>query len=201
MNFTLRFSTAAAILTAALLAGCVSDPFNTKSPESVILHEAQVTSDALAKSLKGRLIAIQDTKHVALGESLLVSSLVDVNDVTSSSSFGRIFSEQMAAAFAQHGIAVTELKLTDVVRVGNPRAANSGRKGWDEGEFVLSRNAQDLAEQRGATTVIAGTYAIGGEEVLVSVRALDAKSGRIVGARNFSVPYSMELFQGGRLLR
>ena len=203
MNSSYRFAAASGLLAVAVLGGCASDPFTVKSPESIILREAQTTSDTLAKSLKGRLTAILDTKRVALGENLLVSSLVDVNDVASSSPFGRIFSEQMAAAFAQRGLTVMELKMTDVVRVGNPagRSAAGGKRTWDEGEFVLSRNAQDIAEQRGATTVIAGTYAVGGEEVLVSVRALDAKSGRILAARNFSVPYSTELFQGGRLLR
>ncbi len=201
MNPSFRFFSYLTFLSAGILAGCASDPLSTKTPESVILREAQTTSDALAKSLKGRLAAVQDTKRVSLSESVLVSSLVDVNDVASSSPFGRIFAEQMAAAFAQRGLAVTELKMADVIRMGNPRGVRGGNRGWDEGEFVLSRNAQDLADQRGATTIIAGTYAVGSEEVLVSVRALDAKSGRILAARNFSVPYSIELFQGGRLIR
>ncbi len=108
---------------------------------------------------------------------LLVASLVDINDLRRSSSFGRVAAEQIASRLVNAGYTVIELKLRDAFLIEEGR-----------GEFILSRDVRDISRSRGAQAVVAGTYAVGARAVYVSVRLIRATDSRILAAHDYTLP-------------
>lgn len=95
---------------------------------------------------------------------LLVSTIARVNDVESSSTFGRALTEHMSSRLATLGVTVME------PRVRKTLAINGG------GEFVLSRDAEDLQKKAPASVILAGTYSHGRELVTVHLKLIDAST-------------------------
>ena len=99
------------------------------------------TVDQLMKNCLNRL----DTDR-----PLIVASLVSVDDSTQSSTYGRMSAEIIANRLAQLGYQVKELKMNQnriYIRKG-------------QGEFVLSRELQNIAGQHDVQAVVVGTYAL-----------------------------------------
>ena len=80
---------------------------------------------------------------------IIVASLVSVDDIHKSSTYGRMAAEMIANRFTQRGYNVKELKM-------NQNQIYIKRK---EGEFVLSRDIQDIATKHDVQAVVVGTYA------------------------------------------
>ena len=116
---------------------------------------------------------------------IIVTSLVDVDDLSKSSSMGRMASEIIANKLSQQGFAVKELKMGK-----NKIFVKEGM-----GEFILSRKIKEIAESYDVQAVLAGTYAIGEEvekkmygdqlftqpltKVYMSVRIIETKTNNI----------------------
>ena len=110
---------------------------------------------------------------------VLYSTTVDLNDYDSTTNFGRLMSEALATALTQHW----ENKVINVnVRQGSmpivPR----------EGEFMLSRNAQDLAIDYNAGAVLLSTYSVALDRVYVNVELVNVNHNDVVGAVQFDIP-------------
>lgn len=159
---------------AAALAGCASQPNDfDEMPLAVAsssIYRVQAATDNLASALK----------RANLGSApVLVASLVRVDNLKASSTMGKIVGEQIGARLAARGIPVHEVKLRDSLFVSE--------RG---GEFILSREAKDLSAAYRAKVVVAGTYAVSGNQVLVTLKAIDANTGVVVAGNSFSVPRS-----------
>ncbi len=122
----------------------------------------------LGAGLAGRLVA--DGKQ-AKDDTLLVASLVDVDNMTRSSTFGRTLAEQVGSALAAQGYKVVEVKLRDTVLVKE-----------STGELVLSRDVKAISDSHRAQALVAGTYGISGDHVYVSLRLIDPATGVVKGA-------------------
>jgi len=81
---------------------------------------------------------------------IIVTSLVSVDDIQKSSTFGRMSAEIISSRLSQHGYNVKELKM-------NQNQIYIRKK---EGEFILSRDIQDIATKHNVQAVVVGTYAI-----------------------------------------
>jgi TolB-like protein len=108
------------------------------------------------------------------GRGVLVSTLVDINDLDVSSPLGRLLSEQVASRFAQHGIPVNELKLR-----GNLYVSKA------QGELLLSREVRELSAVQNADLVVTGTYAESRDSVYVTIKLVRATDSRVSNAFNF----------------
>jgi TolB-like protein len=177
------------------LSGCAfdpfSDPFLGPGPEARLLKLNQGAADTLAAGLKDRIKEMKAGRAVVLPDTILVTSLVDVSDVKRTTPFGRMCAEQIAARLVDQGYTVPELKMAEVIRVSDGDA----HANWGAGEFALSRDVRDLAAARNASIIVVGTYAVGDQQILVTVRAVDATTSQIVVAKSYTTPLTTPLLQ------
>lgn len=95
-------------------------------------------------------------------QPILVTTVVNNDNLDDTSSFGRSFQNNIAAGFVDRGFAVKEIKLRRAVLV-EPH----------KGEFLLSRDLREIAERQRAQAVVVGTYAIANRVLYLSVRLVN----------------------------
>lgn len=125
-------------------------------------------ADSLLKKLKGEI-----PKDVPI----LVASFVDIDDLGSSSTFGRLVSEQFASRFSQKGYATMEIKLRTKVFISQ-----------GSGQFLLSRELKDISNKHSAHAVVVGTYAVASSKVYLTARVVNFRNGRILASHDYCMP-------------
>ena len=108
---------------------------------------------------------------------MIAATFVSIDNLTQSSTFGRISSELMASALAQQGMQVREVKMRDSMFIEE-----------SVGELILSRQVQRLSSQHNARSILMGTYAQGQDAVYVSVRVVRAGDAMVLGSADFQLP-------------
>ena len=97
------------------------------------------------------------------GAIALPASFVNQDDFEQSSSFGRYLSEQMFYEFNQRGMPVREYRVFPEVFT-RPR----------EGEFVFTRNMENIPPQHSGSLFVSGTYYFDRDNVFVNARVFRA---------------------------
>ena len=157
-----------------LLSGCSmmgykDDKKSSRRPaDRDLVAESHATADALLEQVPW----LKSNR-----QPLLTGTIVDVNSLEDSSALGRIVADQISSRFAQQGFTMIELRLRNNVFV-KQRA----------GEFMLSREAKNLSKVHNAGAVIAGTYAVGRNEVYVSARLIRAADNLVIAAHDYTLP-------------
>jgi TolB-like protein len=151
-----------------VLTGC--QHILTERNSTVISASYGAVDGLLAKQTRSPVLAANSGKRV------LVATVVSLDRLDKSTTFGRLISEQMASRLAQRGISVTELKLRDSLYM-NAR----------QGELLLSRDAQNIVNNTNADFVVVGTYADAGEAVYVTVKLINPSDSTVLSAHNFSI--------------
>jgi len=105
------------------------------------------------------------------GAPVLVSSVVNIDSLEKSSTFGRYLAELIASNFVNLDYQVKEVKLRRSLFVKQ-----------EKGEFLLSRDVHKLTAQYDAQAVVVGTYAIGKHTVHLNIRLIDAESGLVMSS-------------------
>jgi TolB-like protein len=138
-------------------------------------------------SVKGNLVSIG--YHVAdrlisnlkqpinSGDSIIVATFVDIDDLNRSSTFGRIIAEQIASRLSQKGYKVKEVKFrqdTIFMQEG-------------EGEFLLSRDLRTISEKHNASAVVVGTYGEVYKEMYVSARIINPSNSLLISSCDFGL--------------
>ena len=139
-------------------------------PYSNLLESSYAAADSLGRGLRFR--------GLSLDESILAASFVNIDDLTKSSTLGRIVSEQIASRLAQHGFKIIEVKLRQesvFIKEG-------------KGEFLLSREVRSLGETRGAHAVLVGTYAVSKDFIFVSARVVRTEDNSVVTGYDYELP-------------
>lgn len=96
---------------------------------------------------------------------IIVTSLVNVDDVSKSSTLGRMSSEIIANRLSQQGYKVHEIKMgRDIFVIES------------EGELILSRDLHQIAEKHDVQGFVVGTYAVGDHVVGKTRRYLDTQA-------------------------
>jgi len=108
------------------------------------------------------------------GESLqewpcIVTTLADIDDLQRSSRFGRVLAEAIGSELFKQGGVVRDV-----------RSARSLFVQPQNGELILSRDVEKLAEDVDARAVLAGTYSVGATSVVVNIRMIDFMTGDII---------------------
>lgn len=125
-----------------------------------------------------------DTSPVITQQTpMLVTTVTDVDNMETANTFGRVIAEQISSRLAQMGYNVTELKMRESLNIkqglDNP---------MDSGEYILSRDIESLKGEHEAAAIVAGTYAVAGQQVIVSLKLLDVATGKIVNATDYFLP-------------
>jgi TolB-like protein len=169
---------AAAVISSALLMGATTgcDTLPMPAPEPVtadIVGSSHGAADAMAE----RSAVVLD-----MNKPLIAATFVNIDDLSQSSSFGRIVSEQVASRFTDRGFKVIEMLLRNNIYIQ--------QKG---GEFLLSRELQSISSQHNAQAVIVGTYAMGRKNVYVTAKLIRASDNVVIASHDYSLPMDSDV--------
>ncbi len=104
-------------------------------------------------------------------KSVLMTTIVPVNDLERATGFGRLCSEQLITEMSKLGFNVIETRKTGGLMVLN-----------NEGEFALSRNLKLIKEQHRADAVFVGTYIKSDSHTLLNVRLVNTETSDVMAA-------------------
>lgn len=142
---------------------------------------------------KTALLAAQIDRHYkgSAPGPIGVTTFVNVDDLYSSSTFGRMVGEQLMSELAMKGFDVIELRHTDALQF-----LDRG------GEFALSRDATMVRPERNLAGVVVGTYVSSPERVYVNARLIDPSSSVVLSAGSVEMtktPELAKLLRGGSM--
>jgi TolB-like protein len=166
----------AAIATVSL-SGCASGYSQASTPSGAEpphgLHESNNLASLVylaAQTLADRAERLDKTKPIA------VATIVSVDDLEYSDTFGRLASELIANRIEQRGYLVRDVTYMRALDVDK------------NGVLVLSRDARKVSQQVGAQAVVAGTYTVAGRMIYLSLRLLSADSGELISSADVAIP-------------
>ncbi len=165
----------ALIIMSVFLVGCYSAPKRVATSEKGWNGDVVCASYGIVNKLENNL-----REPISQDASVIVASFVNVSDLTKSSAFGRIMSEQIGSRFAQKGYKVIEMKLRQ-----NSIFVDQENKG----EFLLSRNIKDISLTHKASVVVVGTYAKGHDKVYVSARMINPIDSVILSSCDYELDF------------
>ena len=155
------------ILTLILSTGCTRN--YVKVPEDANLVEVSYGAvDDLLINLK---------QPLPKGELVIINSLVNVDDLSQSFSFGRIISDQISSAFHRAGYRVMGMELPTELFVKN-----------DAGILHLSTTVKEALDKVGAKALVIGSFAPGKLNAYISLRIVDIASQNFIATTDYSVP-------------
>ncbi len=154
------------------LSGCANGPDTLSGTEqhNPLIASSYAAADRLL-TLPVKQELLQNHKRV------LVATWVDVNQVSKTSTFGKMMAEQLASRLVQQGIPVMEMKLRTALFITEK-----------SGEMMLSREVRELSQQHNAESVAVGTYTDAGSSgVYVTVKLVRTADNLVMSATNFMV--------------
>lgn len=141
-----------------------------QEPYSKIIRTSYAATDIIAEIMKQRDF---DTNGAIIG-----ASLVNINNLAETCSLGRIVSEQMMGRLAQHGFKIVEMKIRqDSIFIKK-----------NEGEFLLSRELQNIGDNHQANAALVGTYAVSKYVVFISVRMIRTSDNSVIASYDYQLP-------------
>ncbi|QJA24723.1 FlgO family outer membrane protein [Vreelandella piezotolerans] len=165
----LRTDMLATLCMTLLLAGCAN------LGNSAQLQEPEPDLSELAHEAAQRMVA--NNPDLTRYSPMIAATFVSIDNLSQSSTFGRISSEIMASALAQQGMQVREVKMRDSMFIEE-----------SVGELILSRQVQRLSSQHNARSILMGTYAQGQDYLYVSARVVRAGDAMVLGSADFQLP-------------
>lgn len=116
-----------------------------------------------------------------------VTTFVNLDDLYNTSTFGRMYSEQLMNELTMRGYDVVEMRHTDALQF----LASAG-------EFSLSRDSSLVRRSRDLGAVVVGTYVVSPVKVYVNARLLNPSTSMVLSAGSVELPKSGEI---ARLVR
>lgn len=166
----------ATLATAALLAGCVNGPEAATSSVTVGSHpESRGDVGSLTYRAIDRLVA--EAPELSLGRPVVVGSIVEVQRVDHTSSFGNLVADLARTRLVQKGVVVSETRLRTAMLLDHK-----------QGEMTLSHDRGSVVPPPNAAGILTGTYATSDDWIYVSLKLVSVNDARIVSAVDFAVP-------------
>jgi TolB-like protein len=154
------------ILTAILIFSLNCCAKKRVSPEMPLIKQTSIfqLTDIMAAEL------IKNARDGGLNISdSIITTFVNMDDLQSSSKFGRILSEGIGNGLFRRGINIVEIKTSDAISA-QPRT----------GEIILSRDPAELDSLAGAKYVITGVYTVGLKSVSISSRIIELPNKKVI---------------------
>ncbi len=126
-----------------------------------------------------RQLAMNHRDQSLADERLLMTTMVPLERLDQTSDFGRVLTESLATQLFHHGAEIIETRRLEELVIA-PR----------KGELMLSRRAADLAASHQATAVVAGTYTLTPQTVIINVRLLDAATDGVLSVAGLELQRS-----------
>lgn len=158
-------------------AGCANNGSNSyradKDPQVDVVAELKQAR----KPLLDHLIS-----PLEKDQPLIAASFANIDNLSESSTFGRMASEIISAGLTERGYQVIEVKMRDSLFI---------KQG--AGEFMLSRQVKSISKAHNAQAVILGTYAVGGKNLYVNVRIVRSTDNIVLGSHDFKLPINDDI--------
>lgn len=152
-------------------AGCSTNKVSNNDPT--------VDLEAIVSQEAGKLIGQLSDKP---DKPFIATSFADIDDLSQSSTLGRVLGEQFSSALTRSGMKVIEVKMRGDLFI---------KEGT--GELMLSRQLHSVLQAHDAQAVVVGTYAVGGSNVYVTVRLVNTVDNVILAAEDFTLPINRDL--------
>ena len=154
--------------------GCSS--FNCTRLENLLGSDTNLIkfSYTIADNLANRSMPHLVPRHPDM--PILVTTLVDNNDLTQTSRFGRTLQEHISSRLVQLGFTVKEIKLTNTLQI-DPRS----------GETMLSRDLSLLTGAREAQAILAGTISHTDSTMYISTRLINPLNSTIIASDDYKL--------------
>lgn len=177
----IRFLVVPLLAAGLVLTGCdATKPSKPREPSYADARNDQfinVNKEA-AEELLFQL-AQKTTVNSADIHTMLISTLVNIDNLQESSTLGRIVSEQISARFTSAGYRMVELKFHETIYV-------EGSGGG--GEFMLSRNTERLAHAYAAQAVVVGSYAQSNDFVYINLKVIRPDTNAVLATHDYALP-------------
>ena len=111
--------------------------------------------------------------------AVLYSTTVDLNDYTNTTNFGRLHAELFSTALVQHW-------ENDLIKMTLRQSTAPILP--QQGEFLLSREVQDLAVDYNAGAVLISTYSVAPDKVYLNLQLINVDFNTVVAATSYSIP-------------
>jgi TolB-like protein len=102
---------------------------------------------------------------------IAVATFVDLNNLYRTSPFGRYLAEQLMGELQRAGFNVVEIRKTESIMI---------KKKF--GEYGLSREVQEIAQESSASYILAGTYVTRGRFILVNARLISNQNNLVASS-------------------
>ncbi len=157
-----------------VVTGCTGTPLRTQNDISPPIRATRVQASYfpsifnLAQGLASQLNANYRQGSLA-SCTCVITTFVDIDDLSKSSEFGRLLSEALGAEMFRHGGSILDIRQARTIM------AKPGT-----GELILSRYAEDLPGDVSTNTVMVGTYGIGHSSVAVTAKIIDINTRKVL---------------------
>ncbi len=166
------------LLSASILGGCASETRPVKvaepEPEPVPTNMGGYINE-VSQAMADQLIRNTDLTQFA-DNPVAVTSFVNLEDFDETSRIGDILSENMLHELQVRGHKVIDFKMMPYIRV------------TPEGDFVRSREVDELITKHKINVVLTGTYVHHKDGLVVNARMMEFKSGVVVSSAQGSLP-------------
>ena len=116
------------------------------------------------------------------GQPMIVATIVNIDDLNNSSTFGRTVSEQVSARFSQATYNMIEMKFRGYVFMKQ-----------DQGELLLTREIRDVAKNHNAQGVIVGTYSLSNNSVYVNLKVIQPNTNVVLAGHDYAFPMDSDV--------
>ncbi len=159
-----------AAVTALLLVGC--------SNQHKVTQSTIEDADLIARSHSAADMLIASAGNgLSTSQPILITSFADIDDLKSSSTFGRITGEQFGSQLSEKGYPVIEMKVRTSIFIKEKT-----------GEFILSRELRKLSTLHDAQAILVGTYAVGKQSVYVTSKLIRTADNVIMSSYDYELP-------------
>ena len=160
---------------ALLLAGCVP-PATTGGTASVVTPDFFGVGEELALQLTSGMRGARG------GQRLILTTVVDLDNLYTTTRFGRTLTEALSTSLFRHGFGVVEIRKSAKLLIRDNR-----------GELMLTRDAKLLAKQQQAAAILTGTYSLTPTTVILNLRLLDAGSQQVLSVAGLELQRSRNI--------
>lgn len=163
-------------LFSAVLLGCASEP---KPPaKTVSTYDSVVNSPFISNNYRAADALISQLgNRLNSSQPVIVATIVNIDALSSSSTFGRLVSEQVSGRFSQANYSMVEMKFRGDVYMKQ-----------DQGELLLTREIKNVAQSQNAQAVIVGTYAESGDTVFVNLKVIQPNTNIVMAVNDYAFP-------------
>jgi TolB-like protein len=155
----------------AFLTGCAGNQIKTSNNRIIAAHHNAA-----------KYLVRMAGNNMQAGSRMIAASFVDINNLNSSSTFGRMATQQLVSQFTLEGYTFVEVLLRNSLYIDNR-----------QGEFLLSRELNEISTTHDAPIVLVGTYATTDSNVFVTARLIRTTDNVIIASYDYAVPHTRDM--------